>query len=442
MKNSGTWRVDHFRLVKELGEGLSGRVYFARDQTNGAAVAIKILDIEDDDDFADKIRALQNEQRFLAQLDHPHIIKFHAFSAKGKYVERDQSKMVSYLVTELAHRGEIFDVLFHYGAFDYNTARYYTKQLISALNFLHKQGKAHRDVKPENILLDKDLALKLADFGFAAEVSPERLNCTHLGTPSYMSPELAAGEPYDAQKNDVWATGMVLFIFCAGRLPFNVTPGGHDHFFRLFKLDRPRFWEEQVKIPPRVAFPPAFQQLLDGMLELDFRRRLTLDEALAAPWMAEPCDEARALRDMDGYYQQTQKIIKVKRREQLGEQGGHAAPEACRSAASSSWFEDVDIAESAELLDQGVTFQSATPLAVLDELKRFLSDGTTVLRKGNGEVLVCVSNSNGESSAKLVVEQVGSETFKLCLTKRSGSGWEVHGLKRKIQGFFWSQNSV
>lgn len=438
MQGGSVWRVDHFRLIKELGEGLSGRVYFARDQNSGAAVAIKILDMEDDEDLMEKVRALQNEQRFLSGLEHPHIIQFHAFSPKGKYVEHDQIKTVSYLVTELAHHGEIFDVLFHYGAFDYNTARYYIKQLISALNFLHQQNKAHRDVKPENILLDKDLRLKLADFGFATEVRPDQLSFTHLGTPSYMSPELAANEPYDSKKNDVWATGMVLFIFCSGRLPFNVTPSGCDRFFQLFKLDRQKFWEDQVKIPPYLNFPVVFQRLIDGMLELDFRKRLTLDEALASEWLSETCDEEKALRDMNNYYQKTQKIIKVKRREELRE-GSQMILENCRSSPAVSWFQDVDILEPEELLDHGVTFQSATPLAVLDELKHFLSDTTTVLRKEKGEVVISVNHSRGESSAKLIIENMGNDTFKLCLAKRSGSGWDLHELKRKIQKFFWNE---
>lgn len=436
MPSCSDFRVDHFSLVKELGEGVSGQVFSARNQHTGEVVAIKLLEKTEDEDYREKVKTLQNEQKFLASIRHPHIIRFLGFFANGKLVDPQGTRAVSYVVTELAHRGEIFDVLFHYGAFDDNTTRYYMRQLLDALDFLHQQGKAHRDVKPENILLDKGLSLKLADFGFATEAVPGKLNWTNLGTPTYMSPELVANAAYDSQKSDVWAAGMVLFIFTTGRLPFNATGGQQDPYFRLFVHNREKFWAEQVKLPPRRTFSPSLQQLLEGMLHPDFNLRLTVADALASAWMNEPCDEKKAQRDMDAYYQKTQQIIRVQR-----EADGLApalVTEGCRSGVAGSWFDDLDLPVIEEESKRCVTFESAAPHAVLDQLRDFLSDGSTAFRKKKGAVYAVMNSAHGEASVRLNVGRLQGGRFGICIIRHSGNSFEAHTLKRRIQSFFWN----
>ena len=91
---------------------------------------------------------------------------------------------------------------------------------MEGLSHCHLNGIAHRDLKPDNLLVDKDFNLKIADFGFATNIDPEKYCTTKLGTPNYMSPEINYKLPYSGQAADIFAAGVVLFILITGGFPF------------------------------------------------------------------------------------------------------------------------------------------------------------------------------------------------------------------------------
>lgn len=130
----------------------------------------------------------------MAHLDHPNIVKLKEFGEDFMVNEdKGTQKKVNYIVIELAKGGELFDFLSISGKFTEPMARFYFRQLMTGLEFCHRNKICHRDLKPENLLLDSDYNLKIADFGFARDLSGDQgtgLLSTRCGTQPYMAPEI------------------------------------------------------------------------------------------------------------------------------------------------------------------------------------------------------------------------------------------------------------
>lgn len=143
----------------------------------------------------DLISILEKEVSYMRNLDHPNIVRFIDSSEGASYVNRygDETTVV-YIASELCTNGNIFEWVANTGAFSEKLARYYFHQMISGLEYLHNQGMSHRDLKLENILIDHEFKLKIADFGFA---SVKASNETRKGTHGYMAPEVEIGVKYN-----------------------------------------------------------------------------------------------------------------------------------------------------------------------------------------------------------------------------------------------------
>ena len=138
--------------------------------------------------------------------------------------KKNQTKTVDYLVLELVAGGDLFDFVANSGRFSEDVARYYMNQLMDALDYMHSNNCAHRDLKCENILLDSEFNLKVADFGFAAPVSGRDGSgflTTQLGTKMYMAPEIHLAKPYTGPGVDLFASAIILFIMLSQQPPFN-----------------------------------------------------------------------------------------------------------------------------------------------------------------------------------------------------------------------------
>ncbi|KAK8571870.1 hypothetical protein V6N13_047502 [Hibiscus sabdariffa] len=204
-----------YQLGRLLGRGSFAKVHEATSlEDDNTVVAVKIIDKTKTVDAAMEPRIIREVSAMRRLQHHPNILKIHEVMA---------TKTKIYLIMELAAGGELFAKVLRRGRLSEPAARRYFSQLVSALHFCHQNGVAHRDVKPQNLLLDQNGNLKVSDFGLSA--LPEQLNDgllhTACGTPAYTAPEVVRRKGYDGSKADAWSCGVILFVLLAGYLPFD-----------------------------------------------------------------------------------------------------------------------------------------------------------------------------------------------------------------------------
>ncbi|XP_058145449.1 serine/threonine-protein kinase SIK3 isoform X8 [Dasypus novemcinctus] len=227
----------------------------------------------------------------MKMLCHPHIIRL--------YQVMETERMI-YLVTEYASGGEIFDHLVAHGRMAEKEARRKFKQIVAAVYFCHCRNIVHRDLKAENLLLDANLNIKIADFGFSNLFTPGQLLKTWCGSPPYAAPELFEGKEYDGPKVDIWSLGVVLYVLVCGALPFDGST--------LQNL-RARVLSGKFRIP--FFMSTECEHLIRHMLVLDPNKRLSMEQICKHKWMklgdADPnfdrliaeCQQLKEERQMD-----------------------------------------------------------------------------------------------------------------------------------------------
>ncbi|KAJ0490329.1 putative protein kinase CAMK-CAMKL-CHK1 family [Helianthus annuus] len=211
--DGGTIILNKYQLTRLLGRGSFAKVYHGRSLIDDSSVAVKVIEKPSIADPTMEPR-LVREVAAMRRLNHPNILKLHEVLA---------TKTKIYLVMELAAGGELFTQLARRGRMKESTARRFFQQIVSTLHFCHENGVAHRDLKPQNLLLDENGNLKISDFGLSAlpESHKDGLLHTACGTPAYTAPEIVRRKGYDGAKADAYSCGIILFMFLAGYLPFD-----------------------------------------------------------------------------------------------------------------------------------------------------------------------------------------------------------------------------
>lgn len=129
-------------------------------------------------------------------MQHPNIVRYHAFQEHAIWHRKSgESIEVAYIVQDLVTGGELYIYFVNDGPFSDNLARHYFKTLLATTHFVHTNGFSHRDIKPQNILINENFELKMIDFGFVSPLGGthgQGFNYTHVGTPGFMAPELLA----------------------------------------------------------------------------------------------------------------------------------------------------------------------------------------------------------------------------------------------------------
>jgi serine/threonine-protein kinase len=200
--------LGQYEIIAKLGAGGLATVYHGRRTEDSAGVAIKIIPT----DFADSPEFLAHftqEAETLAALDHPNIAKLLDFGA---------AEGLLYLVMELIEDSTL-DVVLRKGSIPPVAIVWMLEQIASALDYAHAQGVVHRDLKPQNILLDETENAHLTDFGIAKLVGMAVANKIIAGTPAYMAPEQWRGLGTDS-RSDIYALGVMLYEMLVGELPF------------------------------------------------------------------------------------------------------------------------------------------------------------------------------------------------------------------------------
>ncbi|KAM6924689.1 LOW QUALITY PROTEIN: NUAK family SNF1-like kinase 1 [Xenentodon cancila] len=200
-----------YEVMETLGRGTYGKVKKAVERASFRTVAIKSIRKERIVDDLDRIH-IQREIEITSSLRHANIIRFHeVFESRDKIV----------IVMEYASRGELYDYIQERRRLPEPEARSIFRQITSAVHYCHKNGVVHRDLKLENILLDQDLNVKLADFGLSNNFQRGTLLQTYCGSPLYAAPEIVKGLPYQGPEVDCWALGVLLYALVYSSMPFD-----------------------------------------------------------------------------------------------------------------------------------------------------------------------------------------------------------------------------
>jgi eukaryotic-like serine/threonine-protein kinase len=199
-----------YRIVRRIGAGGMANVYLAEDQELGRRVAIKILNDRhaNDEQFIERFR---REAKNAASLSHPNIVSIYdRGTAEGTY----------YIAMEHLDGRNLKELLIARGPAPPRIAIGYVRDILAALAFAHRHGIVHRDIKPHNILVDRDNRVKVTDFGIARAGASQMTEAGSIvGTAQYLSPEQARGTAVD-HRSDLYSVGVVLFELLTGEVPF------------------------------------------------------------------------------------------------------------------------------------------------------------------------------------------------------------------------------
>ena len=261
--------TDKYDVIKEIGSGGYSRCLLVKNKLTNQSFACKELVKKNVSDY----EGLMREVNLMIKLDHPNIIKLY------EYYE-DEKKI--YLIMELCTGGELFDKIIENTEkgkqFTEKQAANIFKQMMSAVNYCHKNGIVHRDLKPENLLyFDKseNSPIKVIDFGMSKRFDHNKLLTEKVGTAYYISPEVIKGK-YD-EKCDIWSAGVILYILICGYPCFN----GEDDREIMIAIQK-----------GKIRFPsPEWDDVSDDVKNLILRmccppeKRLNAEEVLNESWV-------------------------------------------------------------------------------------------------------------------------------------------------------------
>jgi eukaryotic-like serine/threonine-protein kinase len=207
----GTTLSGRYRLEARIGAGGMSTVYRATDGTLQRQVAIKLMNREVASD-SDQLERFRREARAVAQLSHPHIVGV---------IDAGEDEGRPYIVFEYVEGETLKERIRRLGRLPINEAVAYAIEIARALGVAHARHIVHRDVKPQNVLLDEEGSAKVTDFGIARTLDEEGLTADGrvLGTTDYVSPEQALGQPVTGQ-SDLYSLGVVLYEMLTGEVPF------------------------------------------------------------------------------------------------------------------------------------------------------------------------------------------------------------------------------
>ncbi|KAM5355391.1 hypothetical protein ACJ41O_002037 [Fusarium nematophilum] len=306
--HKGTTKFGDFILGNTIGEGEFGKVKLGWKQDSSVQVAIKLIKRDSVGSNPSRFAKIYREVAILRGIQHPNIVRL---------IDKVETDRHIGIILEYASGGELFDYILNHRYLRDNAARRLFAQLVSGVGYLHKKGIVHRDLKLENLLLDRNRNIIITDFGFANTfdaheelTGEEELNLTDkefvkrmgldrikpsgsrkgdlmqtsCGSPCYAAPELVVSDSlYTGRKVDVWSCGVILYAMLAGYLPFDDDPANPegDNINLLYKyiVTTPLTFPEYVT--------PHARDLLRRILVPNPRKRADLFEVARHSWLSE-----------------------------------------------------------------------------------------------------------------------------------------------------------
>lgn len=256
--------MENYEKLKSIGRGAYGTVYLCRRISDGSLFIIKQIPVEEMS--KEERQAAMNEVKVLSMLKHPNIIA---------YSDSFFQEKALMIVMEYAQGGTMYNFIEEREGklLDEEEIIRLFVQIALALNHVHKQNILHRDLKTQNILLNKTRkVVKIGDFGISKILSSKSKANSVIGTPCYISPELCEGKPYN-QKSDIWALGCVLYELATLKKAFEAS----NLPALVLKIMKGNF------NPISERYSEDFKNLILSMLQIDPAKRPTLPQIMAQP---------------------------------------------------------------------------------------------------------------------------------------------------------------
>ena len=261
--------MNYYKIGRNIGHGAFGKVNIALHVLSGHIVAIKSFN-KIKKSFP--LNRIYYEIKLLKKLrNHKNIIK---------YFEHFETEKYFCIVMENISGGNLLNAINKMSKFSEPMAKNIFKQLILTIKYLHNMGIVHRDIKPDNILLELDNTIKLCDFGVSKQIKKGQLLTDSCGTPAFIAPEILKDEPYDPYITDIWSSGVVLYIIVSGFFPFR---GVNEAELRKNILEG--------NYPQLFDISENLKDLINKMLEINPKKRINLDEILIHPWLNDNLNE-------------------------------------------------------------------------------------------------------------------------------------------------------
>ncbi|GAD94554.1 cAMP-dependent protein kinase type 2 [Paecilomyces variotii No. 5] len=280
----GKYSLEDFAIQRTLGTGSFGRVHLVQSKHNHRFYAIKVLKKAQVVKMK-QVEHTNDERKMLQRVRHPFLI-----TLWGTF--QDSNNL--YMVMDFVEGGELFSLLRKSQRFPNPVAKFYAAEVTLALEYLHAQHIIYRDLKPENLLLDRHGHLKITDFGFAKEV-PD-ITWTLCGTPDYLAPEVVSSKGYN-KSVDWWSLGILIFEMLCGFTPFWDSGSPVKIYENILR--------GKVKYPPYMH--PDAVDLLSQLITPDLTKRLGnlhggSEDVKNHPWFAEVTWDRLARKDIDAPY--------------------------------------------------------------------------------------------------------------------------------------------
>lgn len=273
-------KIGHFVLTKTLGAGSMGKVKLGIHDTTGHKVAVKIIPrklkhlenqarSQDEDaaltDVALEDKRVMREVSILSLLHHPYIVQMEDFLVTPNHY---------YLMFENVEGGQLLDYIISHGKLNERTARKFSRQILSALDYCHRNSIVHRDLKIENILITNSGSIKIIDFGLSNLYSSKSHLSTFCGSLYFAAPELLCARAYTGPEVDIWSFGIVLYVLMCGEVPFDD---------KSMTVIHHKIKKGVVKYPAWLS--PGCRHLLSRLLVTNPAERATMVEIMQHPWI-------------------------------------------------------------------------------------------------------------------------------------------------------------